>query len=47
MMFRGNLSLFLDRPIAMAFLILALAFILFKILYPFLRRKTANQPSAD
>ena len=47
MMFRGNLSLFLDRPIAMAFLILALGFILFKILYPFLRKRIANPSSAD
>jgi TctA family transporter len=47
MMFRGNISLILDRPIAMVFLTLALAFILFKILYPFFRRKTANPSSVN
>ena len=47
MMFRGNVSLILDRPIAMVFLTLALAFILFKILYPFLRRKFVNPRSAN
>jgi len=39
MIFRGDLSLFFDRPIALIFLFLTMAFIIFKISFPFLKRK--------
>jgi len=39
MMFKGDLSLMFDRPIAMTFLSVTLAFIIFKISYPILRKR--------
>ncbi len=39
MMFRGDMTRILDRPIALTFLSVTLAFIIFRISYPFLRRK--------
>jgi len=38
MMFRGNLSLFFDRPIAMGFLSIVVIFLAYKVLSHFLRR---------
>ena len=46
MMFRGNVYCFFDKPIALVFLSLALAIILFKISYPLLRKYVkSNRPS--
>ncbi len=39
-MFRGDLSCVFDKPIALAFLSLALAVVLMKILYPLISRRT-------
>jgi putative tricarboxylic transport membrane protein len=39
MMFKGDLSLMFDRPIAMIFLSVTLAFIIIRISYPMLRKK--------
>jgi len=39
MIFKGNMTLIFDRPIALVFLIVAAAFIVLRISYPFLRRK--------
>ena len=39
MMFRGDMTLIFDRPIALSFLSVTMAFIIFRISYPFLRRK--------
>lgn len=39
MMFRGDMTRILDRPIALAFLSVTLAFIILRISYPFLRRR--------
>ncbi|RJR30679.1 MAG: tripartite tricarboxylate transporter permease [Desulfobacteraceae bacterium] len=42
LMFRGNLSLFLSRPIAMTFFALVFGVILFKILYPRVVKKPVS-----
>ena len=39
MMFKGDLSLMFDRPIAMTFLSVTLAFIIIRISYPILRKR--------
>jgi putative tricarboxylic transport membrane protein len=39
MMFRGDMTRIFDRPIALTFLSVTLAFIIFRISYPFLRRR--------
>jgi putative tricarboxylic transport membrane protein len=39
MMFKGDMTRIFDRPIAMTFLYITMAFIIFKVSYPFLRRK--------
>ena len=43
MMFRGDMTRMLDRPIALAFLSVTLAFIILRISYPFLRRRFHHQ----
>lgn len=43
MMFKGDMTHIFDRPIALTFLSVTLAFIIFKISYPFLRRKFVIQ----
>jgi putative tricarboxylic transport membrane protein len=47
MMFRGDVRFIMDRPIALAFLSLALAFILFKFIYPRLRHSPVALPKGD
>lgn len=39
MMFKGNMLLIFDRPIASSFLYLLILFMIIEILYPFLRRQ--------
>ncbi len=39
MMFKGDIFLIFNRPIALTFLLLSFAIILFKILYPYFRKK--------
>lgn len=46
MMFKGDLSLIFDRPIAMTFLTLTSVFILFKISYPILRKRFGLKKAA-
>jgi putative tricarboxylic transport membrane protein len=43
MMFRGDMTRIFDRPIALAFLSVTLAFIILRISYPFLRRRFHHQ----
>jgi len=43
MIFKGNMTLIFDRPIALTFLSLTLAFIVLRISYPFLRGKFITQ----
>jgi putative tricarboxylic transport membrane protein len=43
MMFKGDMTRIFNRPIALTFLFVTLAFIVFKISYPFLRRKFIAQ----
>jgi putative tricarboxylic transport membrane protein len=43
MMFKGDMTRIFDRPIALTFLFVTMAFIIFKISYPFLRRKFSHR----
>lgn len=43
MIFKGNMTLIFDRPIALSFLSITLAFIVLRISYPFLRGKFMTQ----
>jgi TctA family transporter len=42
MTFRGNLSNIFDKPIALAFLSLALAVVIIRILYPLIFQRTRS-----
>jgi putative tricarboxylic transport membrane protein len=44
MMFRGDFRFIFDKPIALVFFGLALIFVLFKFLYPYLRRSPGFLP---